>query len=41
VINTITDTRAAPAVAAIARRHLVRYRVLLERRVAERLLRTD
>ncbi|MGZ8178387.1 TetR/AcrR family transcriptional regulator [Williamsia sp. SKLECPSW1] len=29
VVNTVTDTRADPAVAAIARRHLARYRELL------------
>jgi AcrR family transcriptional regulator len=35
VINTVTDTRADPAVAAIARRHLARYRRLLEERSRE------
>ncbi|GAA1993107.1 TetR/AcrR family transcriptional regulator [Amycolatopsis minnesotensis] len=35
VVNTVTDTRAEPAVAEIARRHLVRYRELLEARLAE------
>jgi AcrR family transcriptional regulator len=29
VVNTVTDTRADPAIAAIARRHLSRYRELL------------
>ena len=29
VVNTVTDTRADPAIAAIARRHLGRYRDLL------------
>ncbi|SIR90356.1 TetR/AcrR family transcriptional regulator [Williamsia sterculiae] len=29
VINTVTDTRADPAIAVIARRHLARYRALL------------
>ncbi|MDF0530060.1 TetR/AcrR family transcriptional regulator [Tsukamurella sp. 8F] len=29
VVNTVTDTRADPAVAAVARRHLARYRGLL------------
>jgi AcrR family transcriptional regulator len=29
VVNTVTDTRADPAIAAIARRHLARYRALL------------
>jgi AcrR family transcriptional regulator len=35
VINTITDTRGDPGVAAIARRHLVRYRDLLTTRLVE------
>jgi AcrR family transcriptional regulator len=35
VINTVTDTRADPRTAAIARRHLVRYLGLLERRLRE------
>jgi AcrR family transcriptional regulator len=35
VVNTVTDTRADPRVAAIARRHLTRYRGLLERRLRE------
>ena len=35
VINTVTDTRAEPGIAAIARRHLVRYRTLLEDRLHE------
>ncbi|MGD0555834.1 MAG: helix-turn-helix domain-containing protein [Streptosporangiaceae bacterium] len=35
VVNTVTDTRADPAVAAIARRHLARYRGLLEARATE------
>lgn len=35
VLNTVTDTRADPAVAAIARRHLARYRDLLAARAAE------
>ncbi|MFD9888654.1 TetR/AcrR family transcriptional regulator [Amycolatopsis sp. NPDC058986] len=35
VVNTVTDTRAAPAIAAIARRHLARYRALLEERIRE------
>jgi AcrR family transcriptional regulator len=35
VINTVTDTRADPAIAAIARRHLGRYRALLESRLRE------
>ncbi|WP_173097216.1 TetR/AcrR family transcriptional regulator [Actinomadura verrucosospora] len=33
VVNTVTDTRADHEVAAIARRHLVRYRALLEDRL--------
>ncbi|WP_329235331.1 TetR/AcrR family transcriptional regulator [Actinoallomurus sp. NBC_01490] len=33
VVNTVTDTRASGEVAAIARRHLVRYRALLEDRL--------
>ncbi|GAA4517097.1 TetR/AcrR family transcriptional regulator [Actinoallomurus oryzae] len=33
VVNTATDTRANGEVAAIARRHLVRYRALLEDRL--------
>lgn len=35
VVNTVTDTRADPRIAAIARRHLARYRALLERRLTE------
>jgi AcrR family transcriptional regulator len=35
VVNTVTDTRADPAITAIARRHLVRYRDLLEARLQE------
>ncbi|NIH83896.1 TetR/AcrR family transcriptional regulator [Amycolatopsis granulosa] len=35
VVNTVTDMRADPAVAAIARRHLVRYRRLLEDRIEQ------
>lgn len=35
VVNTVTDTRADPGTAAIARRHLARYRGLLERRLRE------
>lgn len=35
VVNTVTDTRAEPRVAEIARRHLLRYRELLETRVRE------
>lgn len=35
VVNTVTDTRADPKIAAIARRHLARYRDLLERRLDE------
>ncbi|GAA4614779.1 TetR/AcrR family transcriptional regulator [Actinoallomurus liliacearum] len=35
VVNTVTDTRADPAIAAIARRHLARYRRLLESRIQE------
>jgi AcrR family transcriptional regulator len=35
VVNTVTDTRADPRTAAIARRHLTRYRGLLERRLRE------
>ena len=35
VVNTVTDTRADPRIAAIARRHLTRYRGLLERRLRE------
>jgi AcrR family transcriptional regulator len=35
VVNTVTDTRADPAVAAIARRHLTRYRELLAERLCE------
>jgi AcrR family transcriptional regulator len=35
VVNTLTDTRADPAIAAIARRHLVRYRNLLQSRASE------
>jgi len=35
VVNTVTDTRADPVIAAIARRHLARYRDLLETRLAQ------
>ena len=35
VINTIVDTRADPAIAAIARAHLTRYRELLAQRSRE------
>ncbi|MBV8931531.1 MAG: TetR/AcrR family transcriptional regulator [Kutzneria sp.] len=35
VVNTVTDTRADPAIAAIARTHLARYRGLLEDRLRE------
>jgi len=35
VINTVTDTRADPRIAAIARQHLTRYRGLLQRRLRE------
>ncbi|WP_037066323.1 TetR/AcrR family transcriptional regulator [Pseudonocardia acaciae] len=35
VINTVTDTRADPRTAAIARRHLTRYRGLLTARLRE------
>lgn len=35
VLNTVTDTRAEPGIAAIARRHLTRYRALLEQRLRE------
>jgi len=35
VINTVTDTRADPRIASIARRHLTRYRGLLQRRLQE------
>jgi AcrR family transcriptional regulator len=35
VVNTVTDTRADPRTAAIARRHLTRYRSLLEQRLRE------
>lgn len=35
VINTVTDTRADPRTAAIARRHLTRYRDLLSSRLRE------
>jgi AcrR family transcriptional regulator len=35
VVNTVTDTRAAPEVSAIARRHLARYREMLETRLIE------
>jgi AcrR family transcriptional regulator len=35
VINTVTDTRADPRTAAIARRHLTRYRDLLASRLRE------
>lgn len=35
VVNTVTDTRAEPAIAEIARHHLVRYRALLETRLEE------
>jgi len=33
VVNTLTDTRADPAIAETARRHLTRYRALLVRRL--------
>lgn len=33
IVNGVTDTRADPAVAEIARRHLTRYRTLLESRL--------
>ena len=35
VVNTVTDTRADPAIAAIARRHLARYRDLLTARAEQ------
>jgi AcrR family transcriptional regulator len=35
VINTVTDTRMDPEITAIARRHLTRYRALLEERLRE------
>ncbi len=35
VVNTVTDTRADPAIAAIARRHLTRYRELLENQLVQ------
>ncbi len=35
VVNTTTDTRGDPAIAAIARRHLTRYRSLLEDRMCD------
>lgn len=35
VVNTVTDTRAEPAVAVVARQHLARYRELLEARAGE------
>ncbi len=35
VVNTVTDTRADPAIAAIARCHLVRYRELLTARATQ------
>ncbi|MBO0848864.1 MAG: TetR/AcrR family transcriptional regulator [Pseudonocardia sp.] len=35
VVNTVTDTRADPRTAAIARRHLTRYRDLLASRLRE------
>lgn len=35
VVNTVTDMRADPGVASIARRHLARYRDLLASRAAE------
>jgi AcrR family transcriptional regulator len=35
VVNTVTDTRADPAIAAIARRHLTRYRDLLTTRAEQ------
>lgn len=35
VVNTVTDTRTDPATAAIARRHLSRYRALLEDRLRD------
>jgi AcrR family transcriptional regulator len=35
VVNTVTDMRAEPAVAAIARQHLARYRALLQTRLEQ------
>lgn len=35
IVNTTTDTRADPVIAAIARRHLTRYRSLLEHRMLD------
>jgi AcrR family transcriptional regulator len=35
IVNTVTDTRADPAIAVIARRHLTRYRALLEDRLGD------
>ncbi|MBU3067161.1 TetR/AcrR family transcriptional regulator [Nocardia sp. NEAU-G5] len=35
VVNTVTDTRADPVISAIARRHLARYREMLETRLTE------
>jgi AcrR family transcriptional regulator len=35
VVNTVTDTRADPVIAEIARRHLARYRALLEDRLQD------
>lgn len=35
VVNTVTDTRADPAIAVIARRHLARYRQMLETRLVQ------
>jgi AcrR family transcriptional regulator len=35
VVNTVTDKRADPAIAAIARRHLARYRKLIETRLGQ------
>ncbi len=35
VLNAVTDTRADPRIAAIARRHLSRYRTLLETRLEQ------
>jgi AcrR family transcriptional regulator len=35
IVNTVTDTRADPAIVVIARRHLTRYRSLLEARLTD------
>ncbi|TVT26148.1 TetR/AcrR family transcriptional regulator [Amycolatopsis rhizosphaerae] len=35
VLNTVSDTRMDPEITAIARRHLTRYRALLEERLRE------